>query len=171
MTCHIYQKITCISYVRLHLKSCVVEIIPMCTHSIKIGRELIDIVHHHSLYPGRSDDVLYFVWELCLGTLFGKSRKHYGKRRKCWLPPAFSPFPMMFSKTFFLSVVNPFPNKPGFLRVCSTGLLKTQWEKEKLLVTSNFSFSHRVFYSLRELSTIFIKFKIVVCKLFQFGKV
>ena len=42
---------------------------------------------------------------------------------------------------------NPFPNKPWFLRVCSTGLLKTLWEKEKLLATSNFSFSHSVFLS------------------------
>ena len=41
--------------------------------------------------------------------------------------------------------VNPFPNKPWFLRVCSTSLLKTQWEKEKLLATSNFSFSRSVF--------------------------
>ena len=41
---------------------------------------------------------------------------------------------------------NPFPNKPWFLRVCSTSLLKTLWEKDKLLVTSNFSFSHSVFY-------------------------
>ena len=31
---------------------------------------------------------------------------------------------------------NPFPNKPWFLRVCSKSLLKTLWEKEKLLVTS-----------------------------------
>ena len=36
---------------------------------------------------------------------------------------------------------NPFPNKPWFLRVCSTSLLKTLREKEKLLVMSNFSFS------------------------------
>ena len=60
-----------------------------------------------------------------------------------------------------------FPNKPWFLRVCSTSLLKTLREKEKLLVTSNFSFSHTVFYPLRELSAIFMYFKIVVCKLFQ----
>ena len=40
---------------------------------------------------------------------------------------------------------NPFPNKPWFLHDCSTSLLKTLWEKEKLLVTSNFSFSHSVF--------------------------
>ena len=36
--------------------------------------------------------------------------------------------------------LNHFPNKPWFLRVCCTGLLKTPWEKEKLLVTSNSPF-------------------------------
>ena len=36
---------------------------------------------------------------------------------------------------------------------------------------SNFSFSQSVFNPFRELSAIFIKFKIVVCKLFQFGRV
>ena len=41
--------------------------------------------------------------------------------------------------------INSFPNKPWFLHLCSTSLLKTLWEKEKLLVTSNFSFSHSVF--------------------------
>ena len=41
--------------------------------------------------------------------------------------------------------INPFANKPLFLHVCSTSLLKTLREKEKLLVTSNFSFSHSVF--------------------------
>ena len=66
---------------------------------------------------------------------------------------------------------NLFPNKPWFLRVCSTSLLKTLWEKEKLLVTSNFSFSHSVFYPFVKLSIIFVKFEIVVCKLFQFGSV
>ena len=39
-------------------------------------------------------------------------------------------------------------------------------EKEKLLVTSNFSFSHSVFYLFGELSAIFNKLEIVVCKLF-----
>ena len=68
-------------------------------------------------------------------------------------------------------LLNPFPNKPWFLRVCSMSLLKTLWEKEKLLVTSNFSFSHSVFYTFWELSAIFIKLKIVVCKLYQFGRV
>ena len=61
--------------------------------------------------------------------------------------------------------------RPLFIQHGSTRLLKTLWEKVKLLVTSNFSFSHSVFYPFGELFAIFIKFKIVVCKLFQFGKV
>ena len=73
--------------------------------------------------------------------------------------------------TVVLFSINPFPNKPWFLRVCNNGLLKTLWEKEKLLVMSNFSFSHSVFYPFGQLSAIFIKFEIVVFKLFQFERV
>ena len=68
-------------------------------------------------------------------------------------------------------VINSFADKPWFLRVCNTSLWKTLWEKEKLLVKFNFSFSHSVFYPFAELSAIFIKFEIVICKLFQFGRV
>ena len=57
----------------------------------------------------------------------------------------------------------------SLLCACSTSLLKTLWEKGVLPITSNFSFSHNVFYLFEELSGIFIKFEIVVCKLFQFG--
>ena len=67
--------------------------------------------------------------------------------------------------------INPFPNKHWFLFVFSTCLLKTMWEKEKLLVTSNFSFSHSVFHPFGELPAIFIEFEIVICKLFQFERV
>ena len=74
--------------------------------------------------------------------------------------------------TFWFSLlVNPFPHKDTFWRPWETSLLKTLWEKEKLLITSNFSFTHRVFYQFRELFAIYIKFKIVVCRLFQFGPV
>ena len=66
---------------------------------------------------------------------------------------------------------NPFPNKPWFLRVYRTTFLKTRREKEKLLVMSNFSFSHSVFYPFVERFAISTKFKIVVCKLFQIGRV
>ena len=44
-------------------------------------------------------------------------------------------------------------------------------KKEKLLVTSNFSFSHSVFYPFIEPSAIHIKLKFVVCKLFPLGRV
>ena len=71
----------------------------------------------------------------------------------------------------FLEWFNPFQNQPWFLCVCSLSLLKTLQEKEKLLVTSNFSFSRSVFYPFGELSVIFIKYKIVVCKLLHFGRV
>ena len=75
------------------------------------------------------------------------------------------------SNLFSQTSSNPFPNKTWFLRVCSINLLKTLWKKEKLLVKSNFSFSHSVLYPFKELSAIFTKLKIVVCKLFQFGGV
>ena len=72
-----------------------------------------------------------------------------------------------------LKVFNPFPNNPLFLRVCINNrqLLKTQWGREKLLLTSNFCFSHSVLYTVTELSSVFLKFEIVVCKLFKFGRV
>ena len=63
-------------------------------------------------------------------------------------------------------LVNPFPNNPLFMRVCRTSFLKTLWEKEKLLVSSNFSFSLSVFYPFEEHSAISIKLELVVCKLF-----
>ena len=44
--------------------------------------------------------------------------------------------------------INPFPHNDTFWRPWETSLLKTLWEKEKLLVTSNFSFSHSVFNPL-----------------------
>ena len=60
---------------------------------------------------------------------------------------------------------------PGFYVSAVPVFLKTLQEKEKLLVTSNSFFSHSVFYLFGELSAIFNKFEIVVCKLFQFGTV
>ena len=77
---------------------------------------------------------------------------------------------MLVTSIFFFSL-NSFPNKPWFLRVSRTSLLKTLLEKEKLLVTSNFSFFHSVFYPVEKISGIFLKFNIVVCKPFEFGRV
>ena len=57
--------------------------------------------------------------------IFLMGRKHSGKGDS-----AFSPFDTLFSKGYFLKVFNPFPNKPWFLRVCSTSLLKTMGKGE-----------------------------------------
>ena len=67
--------------------------------------------------------------------------------------------PLLKERGSYSDVFNPFPNKPLYLRVCSTSHLKTPWEKKKLLAP------------FRDLNTIFIKFKIVVCKLFQLRRV
>ena len=71
----------------------------------------------------------------------------------------------------FCMCINPFPNKPLFSHVCSASLLKTLWEKQKLLITSNFCFYYSVFYLSGRLSAIVIKFEIVVWKHFKFGRV
>ena len=77
---------------------------------------------------------------------------------------------LLFQLYDTITTLNPFPKKPLFSRVFSTSLLKTMWEKEKLLVTSNFSFSHSLFYPFGDPSRNFIKLS-NVCKLFQFGRV
>ena len=61
-----------------------------------------------------------------------------------------------------LLLINPFPNKPWFLRVQYKSFENT---------VGNFFFSHSVSYPFGKLSAIFIKFKIVICKVFQFGSV
>ena len=81
---------------------------------------------------------------------------------------------MMMMKMMMIyerSILTLSQTNPCFLRVCCTSLLKTLQEKEKLLVTSNFSFSRSVFYQSRDLSATFIKFETVVCKLFEFGRI
>ena len=59
---------------------------------------------------------------------------------------------------------------PGFY-MSEVQVFWKHWEKEKLLITSNFSFSHGVFYPVGELSAIFIKSEIVVCQFFEFRRV
>ena len=44
-------------------------------------------------------------------------------------------------------------------------LCSGELKKEKMLITSNFSFFHSVFYTFGELSAIFINSESVVCKL------
>ena len=83
----------------------------------------------------------------------------------------------MFSKVFFKvlktwdSLVTLSKTSPGFYVSAVQIFLKTLWEKEKVLIMSNFSFSHSVFYPFGGLFAFFVKFEFVLCKLFQFGRV
>ena len=49
--------------------------------------------------------------------------------------------------------------------------LKTLWEKEKMLVTSIFSFSYKVFCSIKDRNHHFSNIETVVCKCFEFSLV
>ena len=49
------------------------------------------------------------------------------------------------------SCLNALLHRYSFQRINNRQLLKTLWEKKKLLITSNFFFSHNVFYSIRKL--------------------
>ena len=66
---------------------------------------------------------------------------------------------------------NPLPHNPDFLLPAEKSLLKTLWEKEKMLVTSIFSFTHNVFYPSQNKFQFFIYIYFVICKSFQFGQV
>ena len=50
-------------------------------------------------------------------------------------------------------------------------LLKTLWEKEKMMVTSIFSFSHNVFYPSQNKLQFLSHIYFIVCKNFQLGPV
>ena len=90
---------------------------------------------------------------------------------------SFFPTDISFFKFFdeeTLPNFNPFPNQSSFLRVCITSLLKTLRGGGEGEIARNeqfLLFSSTVFYPFGDLSAIFVKFEIVVCKLFQFGRV
>ena len=92
-----------------------------------------------------------------------KGRKHCEKKRKC--------LSQAISHNVFYSYISLVcqnvvlcgnwltlsQTSPCFYMSAVQGLLKTLQEKEKLSVTSNFSFSRSVFYPFGKLSTIFYK--------------
>ena len=86
-----------------------------------------------------------------IATSFVKARKHYGKEENAGhqlsclqtlsISGSLKVGIVWLRVNSILNICQPFPNKPLFLHVYSTSLLMTLWEKKKLLVTSNFSFS------------------------------
>ena len=60
---------------------------------------------------------------------------------------------------------------PTFNNPKEEGFGKHYGEKEKMLVTSIFSFSHNVFYTVKDRNYHCCNIKYVICKSFQFGPV
>ena len=69
----------------------------------------------------------------CVPKCLEEDRKHCGKRRT-----AGDQNFLLFPKGFFLRVINPFPNKPLFLGVFRTCLLKTLWAKREITHNKQF---------------------------------
>ena len=79
-----------------------------------------------------------------------------------------SPNMYMYEQYTSWEKFNPFSNKPWFLRDCSTSLSQTLGKGETAC-NKQFLLFPQCFLPFEELYAIFIKFKIVICKLFQFG--
>ena len=77
------------------------------------------------------------------------------------------------------SWLNSFPHTDAFWHLCSRWLLKTLWQKKKLLKTSKFLFRYNVFKNFSKYNLIcsdFLYFcphvsKVVLCRFVVFGKV
>ena len=111
------------------------------------------------------------------------------KKEKMLVTSIFSFFPQCFTKGIFLKIIK----KSGLCGkelnlqhsyVCTYMYIPLKQQRLHYnsfentvgkgeiarIVTSNFSFSHSVFYPFRKHPAICIKFQIVVCKLLQFGR-
>ena len=66
--------------------------------------------------------------------------------------------------------INPLPYNDKFRCTGGKSILKTLWEKMKMLVSSIFFFSHNVFYPMKDNFNVLSNILFVVCKCFQFGK-
>ena len=88
-------------------------------------------------------------------------------RTKCRIT-TFCLFPIMFSKGVFLGSFNLFPNKPWFLHVCSTNILKTLLGKGAISCKEQVLLFPQCFLPFQKTFCHFIKFTIVICELFKF---
>ena len=77
-------------------------------------------------------------------------------------------FTILDIRTFWC--INPFTNKPWFLRVCGANLLKTLGKAE-IARNEQFLLFPLCFPPVWRTSCHFHQFEIMVCKLFQFGPV
>ena len=90
---------------------------------------LLKIFYNFCLGRKSRNFSLKFIYSVTIYLLLIIFTKSYGFRSK---------FQKCFLRRFQRKGLNPFPNKPWFLRVCRVSILKTLWEKEKLLVSKIF---------------------------------
>ena len=96
----------------------------VCRRQFKIWRKWQKVIQ-----TGRKDEIACYKQFLLVPQCFQKA---------C--------FPRASKGVIVWEWVNPFPHNDTCWRPWETSLLKTLWEKAKLLITSNFSFSHIIFY-------------------------
>ena len=98
--------------------------------------------------------LLQLIFPHCTMTSVTKSSLCYPTELNAWCGLCLF---MVFVSSFLLLCLstyqhfNPFPHTDTFWHPLETSLLKTLWEKEKLLITSNFSFFHSVFCHFRQI--------------------
>ena len=66
----------------------------------------------------------------------------------------------------YRSYISSLPHNPNFWQPWETSLSKILWEKEKMLVTSNSSFSHNVFYPIKDRNHHFSNMYFIVFECF-----
>ena len=122
------------------------------------------------MFYNQSDNCIPFVHIFDIITLFTAEMEKLkiGISGK-WITHRIDGKVVLYTSLVRCTSCNDFTASPAF-HMSSTSLLETLQEKEKLLVMSNFSFSHTVFNQSDELYATIMKFKIVICKLFQFQR-
>ena len=89
-----------------------------------------------------------------------------GKRRKCCLA-AFTPFPILFSKTTFLGL----PKQALVFTCLRYKSFENTVGNGEIARNEQFLLFPQCFLTVWITFCIFIKFEIVLCKLFQFGRI
>ena len=142
------------------------------THSLRI-----DNPHYYRLsYLGSA----YNIWEACISNMstvyiFIRLCRWTGRSGSIMFIKAnlylFSCTGLYHTWLYFQHICDllfiPFPHKVTFWCLCSRRPLKTLWQKENLLIMSNFSFYHNVFNTIQLLHFNLPKFFIFLPKCSQ----
>ena len=141
------------------------SVLGKCISSLHCSKE----THHHI--------TLFWIYKNLVCQTSNWSTKYNGSLtpKKLAISNTFSAFARELQRPSCIVTscrcISSLPYNPDFQRPWESSLLKTLWEKEKMLVTSIFSFSHIVFYPSQIKFPFFGHIYFVVCKCFEFGLV